>query len=101
MNLWIRSQSKEKLIKAKEVMLVGLNDFPRPHAIRVDGHIMGTYDTNERCIEILDEIYGLLNNQGSEEDRLSARITGIPNTIICYQMPEDSDLHGELKYWKK
>lgn len=61
MELWIRSQDKERLIKLNDIIV-------NANYCIVDGEIygyrmfangelfLGTYETKERCIEILDEI---------------------------------------------
>lgn len=53
MDLWIRSQDKTKLIKSNGVALTpsGLSIYP----IGATG-VLGTYKTEERALEILNEI---------------------------------------------
>ena len=58
MDLWIRSQDKKKLIKVDEVKIetvVEGNTFIYSHATD-----LGTYETKERALEVLDEIQKLL-----------------------------------------
>ena len=53
MSLWIRSQDKKRLIESNGVALTpsGLSIYP----IGANG-ILGTYETEERALEVLDEI---------------------------------------------
>ena len=55
MELWIRSQDKEKLLKVDEIHL-GLNKQYINSVIWVNNWIVGEYATKERALEVLDEI---------------------------------------------
>ncbi|MBQ7798520.1 MAG: hypothetical protein IJ371_05295 [Clostridia bacterium] len=55
-DLWIRSQNKERLIKATDVHL----DFDK--IIMSDKHFMGEYETPKRALEVLDEIQSILSD---------------------------------------
>ena len=75
MDLWIRSQDKKKLIKVDEIKIETVKDgntFIYSHATD-----LGTYETKERALEVLDEIqkYILLPN--------------IDNSAYVYIMPEE------------
>ncbi len=70
MELWIRSQDKEKLLKINGIqyqncklienetieanILIGFHNS-------YDNEILGEYSTEERAFEVLDEIQGILN----------------------------------------
>lgn len=57
MNLWVRSQNKGTLMQVKILGKTGATI----HAYYENGYIeLGTYETEERAIEILDEIQSLL-----------------------------------------
>ena len=80
MNLWIRSQNKELLMKSPELRY---NQKDNNHSILAYDtlgvyRISGTYKTKERAIEILDEIQDLLQNAYVGNDHR-----------IVYQMPKD------------
>ena len=72
MELWIRSQNKEKLVKVNELSLYDsnilkndfvLNDEPDYSNISIianDNYNLGTYKSKERALEILDEIQKLI-----------------------------------------
>lgn len=77
MELWIRSQDKTTLIRSYEIYI---SEQPNTYLIRAKrtSHILGSYSTIERTLEILDEIQDLLQNA----------YVGGSNRIV-YQMPKD------------
>ena len=77
MNLWIRSQDKTTLIKSYEIYI---SEQQNTYLIRAKrtSHILGSYSTIGRAIEVLDKIQDLLQNA----------YAGNSNRII-YQMPEN------------
>ena len=73
MNLWIRSQDKEKLVLATGVELHGscYDDSCQIFAIwQNNKQFIGVYVSKEKALEVLDEIQKFLENIDS-------------NTIIC------------------
>ena len=73
MNLWVRSQDKEKLLKCNDIAISN-NMINERESIKFKGYkivgyfdknteyeILGTYKTKERAIEVLDEIQNILN----------------------------------------
>ena len=72
MELWIRSQNKEKLVKVNELSLYDsnilkndfvLNDKPNYSSISIianDNYNLGSYKSKERALEVLDEIQSLI-----------------------------------------
>lgn len=79
MELWIRSQNKELLMKSPELRY---NQKENDHSILAYDtlgvfRILGTYKTKERALEVLNEIQDLLQNA----------YAGNSNRIV-YQMPE-------------
>lgn len=67
--MWIRSQSKETLLKATKIFIHDNQVF----ASMEDGfdEMVGEYISKERAIEVLDEIQSCVNN------------------VNVYQMPEE------------
>ena len=59
MELWIRSQDKECLMKIDRIDYDLSNS---QHRIMVNGYktLVGTYETKERALEVLDEIQNIL-----------------------------------------
>ena len=59
MDLWIRSQDKEILLKANEIRYEHYKPFwsdYRIHAIILNDRIIQEYKTKERALEVLNEI---------------------------------------------
>lgn len=74
MELWIRSQDKECLTK------VGHLFVSRYNTIKQDDDIdLGSYETKERALEVLDEIQNIL----------AKRYLGYPNYEGIYEMPKE------------
>ena len=106
MELWIRSQDKEKLLKVDEMHL-GLNKQYVESNIWVNNFIVGEYTTKERALEVLDEIQkiwcpptnfivsqhidfdnngeGLIGCNVLKEEPKIERISD----VIVYQMPKE------------
>lgn len=92
MNLWIRSQDKEILMKIDNINL-GLDvDSNEPCRLFtfVDGAVtsftLGIYRSKERALEVLDEIQELLEPVHVID--LSKK-EGIAGANILYEMPEE------------
>lgn len=63
MNLWIRSQNKEKLCKIENIKYMDTSDdFENDtHSLWNDNNgILGIYKTKQRALEVLDEIKNLI-----------------------------------------
>ncbi|MBR1386256.1 MAG: hypothetical protein IJ568_05460 [Bacilli bacterium] len=84
MELWIRSQDKLTLMKTTYVYVA------REEVCAYDENkcwsTIGVYETQERALEILDEIQYLLNNNFCYNKELNQYITC--NNAI-YEMPKD------------
>lgn len=86
MDLWIRSQDRMNLVKVRQVSLNYQNNKEiianhTPDLYENSGEyyeFLGTYETKERAIEVLDEIQDLLQNA----------YVGNANRIF-YQMPQE------------
>ena len=86
MELWVRSQDKMNLVKIRQISLNYSNKKQiianyTPELYENSGgyyELLGTYETKERAIEVLDEIQDLLQNA----------YVGNANRIV-YQMPKD------------
>ena len=87
MELWIRTQNRENTVKIINGYGLKYNDkktiianYQPDFTDRYDGYyeLLGTYETKERALKVLDEIQDLLQNA----------YTGNANRIV-YQMPKD------------
>lgn len=103
MELWIRSQEKERLIKPIDYYIEESIDYENKssefdiYALNLanDDIRIGTYQTKERALEVLDEIQKILihdvNYKGSYE-WLDIKFKGLmaKSMIGCvYQMPAE------------
>ena len=93
MELWVRSQDKERL--GKIVYLELKNDDYGFYIIgwrdKFEGTRIATYKTKERALEVLDEIQEYLEKMGKDEiltDKIGI-MNGIKHYGIVYKMPEE------------
>ena len=63
MELWIRSQNKCEL---REAGVIKYEYEYEKHTIECNGYTFATYESKERCIEIIDEIQELLKLGNTE-----------------------------------
>lgn len=87
MELWIRSQDKERLKKVDNVFIEeyvcgGAN-------VETNNCVLGSYKTRERALEILNEIQELLICNGYAKEKISAMVSGVKNEYIVYEMPKE------------
>lgn len=90
--MWIRSQSKETLLKATKIFIHDNQVF----ASMEDGfdEMVGEYKSKERAIEVLNEIQERIspkfNYEGNNEEVDVFIKTQMLNSMIAvYQMPEE------------
>lgn len=97
MDLWIRSQNEEKLIKVNNICL-GYAEKLNMYYLGVfydDLQILGKYKTKERALEILDDIQDFINVeiniQGVSPEIADLYIKGaiLESTQKIYEMPEE------------
>ena len=82
MNLWIRSQDKKALIPINKMLTISCS------SMFYDGIILGVYKTEQRALEILDEIQNILKpkiiyNQSNPIETMNDAI---------YQIKQDVDM---------
>lgn len=92
MELWIRSQNKDRIVKANAVMVTTFQELVAIHCyIDKDTSVwLGNYTTKERALEVLDEIQKLLmpiSEYKQEIDNLTINYKNIDTAI--YEMPKD------------
>lgn len=84
MELWVRSQDKMNLVKVRQVG-VNYQDSKQiianytPELYENSGEyyeLLGTYETKERSLEVLDEIQRYIS------------LPNIDNSVYIYQMPQ-------------
>lgn len=82
MELWIRSQNKGALIK---VEMLGNTDGTIKSYLGNNQTVLGTYKSNERALEVLDEIQNMFGCCLKAND--NNQICG--TSTYVYEMPED------------
>lgn len=89
MELWIRSQDREHLMKTTDVD-ISVDDKT---IILINNYEMAKYKTKERALEVLDEIQTrIINLQlvGLEEKGQARKDARINDELKCiYEMPEE------------
>ena len=81
MDLWIRSQDREKML-SNPILIVDDNKILTPKNDYRDTHLLlGHYKTKERALEVLDEIHHKLKPKPKNE------VWDFSNDV--YQMPEE------------
>lgn len=107
MELWVRSQRKKILLRVNEINAEVLGGYGIFYVIMANKQKVGEYETEERCLEILDEIQKLLiensdplvllRNDIDDMDLQDGAIIGIPpkdkekvfqKSALIYEMPE-------------
>lgn len=98
MELWIRSQDKDSLIKVEKIELnydyLCCNDIQLIH-IETDKGRVGSYSTEERALEVLDEIQNFIrieiheNNIDYEKADLILKGRIVDSLCKIYQMPKE------------
>jgi hypothetical protein len=91
MDLWIMSQNKTELMKVVDFDIYDAGE-PKTYVIESRGIILGNYKTQQRALEVLDEIYTKLHNIDSpkflsEVSDISKQVYISP--LITYEMPKE------------
>lgn len=96
MELWIRSQSRQTLIKAVKIFTENEEVYATTNS-ELDERI-GVYETKERALEVLDNIQGHIKlkylYEEKEYEALKIMIDGADeikasNNMIVYEMPQE------------
>jgi len=97
MELWIRSQNRESLVLVKSIWLedtssvVYTDDYTLWCNSGGDGSQLGSYATEERALEVLDDIEQLLMfTQGTGfSDFDGNALYNVNNNLAVYEMPKE------------
>lgn len=97
MELWIRSQDKKSLIIANEITYQqsGSVMYNGLHCEIYNGKtLLGTYETKERALEVLDEIQNILINDNKTilQPRYPVRIEDLESMKNWYQNLNDNSI---------
>ena len=92
MELWVRSQDKELLMKTPELRYKQKGNVHSLLAYDTSGgyRILGVYKSKERAIEVLDEIQDYMKKClfAKKVNGLGEELDLIPNPILIYNMPK-------------
>lgn len=88
MNLWVRSQDKNKLVPINDELYIPNSRTGEDFGIFYKDKMLGYYKTKERTIEVLDEIQDKINliNLGYD---FGSPMIDLKNPTYIYQMPEN------------
>lgn len=98
MELWIRSQDKEKLIKCNDIAISTDSEDGKTIGYKIVGYFdknteyedLGIYETKERALEVLDEIQNIfslnIKNKNYDEADLFLKAKMLDS---CYEMPKE------------
>lgn len=98
MDLWIRSQDKMNLCKAKDLVIrENHSGYGDTDYVIQDVYTMGTYKTKERALEVLDEIQTILRGKYATSFDYKTSLKGFkPEDIehmlelmAVYEMPKE------------
>lgn len=94
MELWIRSQDKDILVKVDSLLIDDNNNDIYTQCwvgVNLETYTLGKYKTKERALEVLDEIQENIVNQGQVIILTDEK--GIPNGSkffsYVYEMPKE------------
>lgn len=89
MNLWIRSQDKECLVKISNIQYVYKNYIHGLGTYYDNLKILGEYKTKERAIEVLDEIQDELISSDFMPIEKNEEVVLTCGSARIYEMPKD------------
>lgn len=100
MDLWIRSQDKEKLVKCDDIS-ISIDINVKSYKIvgyfdkNTEYELLGTYKTKKRALEVLDDIQNFIcieiheNNINYEKADLILKGKIVDSLCKIYQMPKE------------
>lgn len=103
MDLWIRSQDKRKLLKCNDIAveqnMIDLKEIIKFEGYKIVGYFdknteyetLGIYDTEDRALEVLDEINEYIEKQGQTIAMTNEKgiVDGLKYYGKTYVMPEE------------
>lgn len=90
MDLWIRSQNRKMMERAVAVKIAHYKeDWKMSNSIVINNdYIFGEYATEERTLEVLDEIQKKINLINLGHD-FGSPMVDLKNTSYIYEMPKE------------
>lgn len=89
MELWIRSQSRQTLIKVEKIFTEDEEIYATTNS--EFNERIGIYETSKRALEVLDDIQNKILKGSFAEKRngLNKLLDIVPNPIYVYEMPKE------------
>lgn len=89
MELWIRSQDKEKLLKVNDIA-IEMNMVYGYFDKNTEYEHLGSYASRERALKVLDEIQNVLNPKAiMQQVKIDEYELKLIPEIYVYEMPEE------------
>lgn len=87
MELWVRTQNKKQLIKCENIYIDNVGYISQTYYINADSIRLGEYKTEERALEVLNEIQNIIKPRS---DIFQHEIIKDINPLTkVYEMPEE------------
>ena len=92
MELWVRSQDRERICRVNKLYIKGVGIYSNCDNYNDDYDYLGLYKTKERALEVLDEIQKYVTNEfkingNIQEADVSIKARILSKMVDVYQMP--------------
>lgn len=91
MDLWIRSQHRDSLVKVNNLHISAENQISSIIAYKENNTVciaLGQYETEERAMEILNEIQNTALTINTKDVSKSEELVDLQTKVTVYEMPE-------------
>ncbi len=90
MELWIRSQNKDRIVKANAVMVITFQELVAIHCYmdKEKSVWLGNYETKERALKVLNEIQESQLGNFHYKCPSNVKVSSKEDTIV-YEMPQE------------
>lgn len=88
MNLWIRSQNRKMMEKAVAIKIAHYMENETNSIVINNDYVFGEYATEERALEVLDEIQKKINLINLGHD-FGSPMVDLKNPTYIYEMPKE------------
>lgn len=98
MKLWIRTQDKKKLCIIEDLFICEVNKERWDIKTQINGTV-GSYKSEERCLEILDEIQNILNSKLQMVGKLGKNFQIDENGVIESSLGKCEYIQAPIYIW--
>ena len=89
MELWIRSQDRETLMKVNRIDIQNKSVICYDNDYHCNETYMGIYKSKERALEVLDEIENALLNKWANNVKYEEHYDDEKPSSLVYEMPKE------------